>query len=162
MNTISSLLKWIGNLVGADPSTMATTSKTLVGAVNDLSQQISDVDASIKKRTLLWTNPNPSDSLSASTLISGVDLTQYEYLEICVNDRNILGYGYRVFLTEVPSSGTVTFVVSYASRAIIAERYFDVTPTSISCQGGSYINAFGGEPIARDTFVIPYKIYGIK
>ena len=40
MNTLSSLFKWIGNTIGADPSTMATTSKTVVGAINDLSQQM--------------------------------------------------------------------------------------------------------------------------
>jgi hypothetical protein len=36
MNIISSLLKWIGDTIGANPSTLATTSKTLVGAINEL------------------------------------------------------------------------------------------------------------------------------
>lgn len=36
MNTLSSLLNWIGNTVGANPATMTTSSKTMVGAVNEL------------------------------------------------------------------------------------------------------------------------------
>ena len=33
MNTLSSLLNWIGETIGADPSTLPTTSKTLVGSL---------------------------------------------------------------------------------------------------------------------------------
>lgn len=36
MNTLSSLLNWLGNTIGANPSTLATTSKTLVGAINEI------------------------------------------------------------------------------------------------------------------------------
>ena len=35
MNTLSSLLNWIGNTIGANPSTLPTTSKTLVGAITE-------------------------------------------------------------------------------------------------------------------------------
>ena len=35
MNTLSSLLNWIGETIGADPSTLPTTSKTLVGALSE-------------------------------------------------------------------------------------------------------------------------------
>lgn len=36
MNKLSSLLNWLGNTIGANPSTLATTSKTLVGAINEV------------------------------------------------------------------------------------------------------------------------------
>lgn len=36
MNKLSSLLNWLGNTIGANPSTLATTSKTLVGAINEI------------------------------------------------------------------------------------------------------------------------------
>ena len=49
MNTISSLLKWIGNLVGANPSTLTTTSKTLVGAINEVDAEVDDA-----KNALAW------------------------------------------------------------------------------------------------------------
>lgn len=34
MNTISSLLEWIGNTIGDNPSNLKTTTKTLVGGIN--------------------------------------------------------------------------------------------------------------------------------
>lgn len=36
MNTLSSLLNFIGNFIGSDPDTLATESKTAVGAINEL------------------------------------------------------------------------------------------------------------------------------
>lgn len=36
MNTLSSLLNFIGGVIGANPNTLATTSKTLVGAINEV------------------------------------------------------------------------------------------------------------------------------
>ena len=36
MNTLSSLLNWIGSTIGANPNTLATGSKTIVGAINEV------------------------------------------------------------------------------------------------------------------------------
>lgn len=36
MNNLSSLLTFIGNVIGANPSTLTTTSKTLVGSINEI------------------------------------------------------------------------------------------------------------------------------
>lgn len=36
MNTLSSLLNWIGNTIGANPNTLSTASKTIVGAINEV------------------------------------------------------------------------------------------------------------------------------
>ena len=47
MNTISSLFNWLGNLVGADPSTMTTTSKTIVGAINEVDGETSSLDTRV-------------------------------------------------------------------------------------------------------------------
>lgn len=35
MNTLSSLLNFLGETLGANPSTLKTSSKTLVGAINE-------------------------------------------------------------------------------------------------------------------------------
>lgn len=43
MNKLSSLLNWLGNTIGANPSTLATTSKTLVGAINEVKSTCNDV-----------------------------------------------------------------------------------------------------------------------
>lgn len=36
MNTLSSLLNFLGNTLGANPNTLTTTSKTLVGSINEV------------------------------------------------------------------------------------------------------------------------------
>ena len=38
MNTLSSLLNWIGNTIGANPNTLATSSKTIVGSINETNE----------------------------------------------------------------------------------------------------------------------------
>lgn len=40
MNTLSSLLEWIANTIGANPSTLKTTSKTLVGSINEIADKV--------------------------------------------------------------------------------------------------------------------------
>lgn len=43
MNTISSLLKFLGNTLGANPTTtLTTTSKTLVGALNEVAAKVAE------------------------------------------------------------------------------------------------------------------------
>lgn len=36
MNTLSSLLEWVGNTIGANPNTLTTSSKTIVGSINEV------------------------------------------------------------------------------------------------------------------------------
>lgn len=43
MNTLSSLLNFLGNTLGANPNTLATDSKTIVGAINELHGDIYSV-----------------------------------------------------------------------------------------------------------------------
>ena len=40
MNTLSSLLNWIGTTIGANPSTLTTTSKTIVGSINEVAASV--------------------------------------------------------------------------------------------------------------------------
>ena len=40
MNTLSSLLNWIGVTIGANPSTLTTTSKTFVGSINEVAADV--------------------------------------------------------------------------------------------------------------------------
>lgn len=43
MNTLSSLLAFLGNTLGANPNTLTTTSKTLVGAINEVDADMAAV-----------------------------------------------------------------------------------------------------------------------
>ena len=52
MNTLSSLLNWIGNTIGANPNTLTTTSKKIVGAINEVDGK---VDASLERTPITVT-----------------------------------------------------------------------------------------------------------
>lgn len=45
-NVASAILEFIGSLIGADPETLSTTAKTLVGAINEDHARIRDIYAS--------------------------------------------------------------------------------------------------------------------
>lgn len=62
MNTISSLFNWLGNLVGADPNTLTTTSKTLVGAINEVDAEFDNTVHITESGTSgIWTYRKWSD-----------------------------------------------------------------------------------------------------
>lgn len=44
MNTLSSLLNWIGNTIGANPNTLTTASKKIIGAINEVDSKVDTVD----------------------------------------------------------------------------------------------------------------------
>lgn len=43
MNTLSSILKFIGNTIGDDPTNLKSTSKTIVGSINEEHDRIHDI-----------------------------------------------------------------------------------------------------------------------
>lgn len=47
MNILSKILLWIGNTIGANPNTLTTTSKTLVGAINELDVAVDTANSRI-------------------------------------------------------------------------------------------------------------------
>lgn len=51
MNTLSSLLNFLGETLGANPSTLKTSSKTLVGAINEDHDRIRDIYVSTSAPT---------------------------------------------------------------------------------------------------------------
>lgn len=58
MNTLSSLLNWIGTTIGANPNTLSTTSKTIVGAINEVDAA---VDAERNRIHISTANPTAGD-----------------------------------------------------------------------------------------------------
>lgn len=163
MNTISSLFKWIGNTVGANPSTMATTSKTVVGAINELSQQISDVDSSVEKRTLLWTNGNPTATFSTQTI--SLSLSDYDSVEVVyklhqgqqVNLTPQRAYKGEKTITVAASGVSGYFLGAFASIA----REMQMSATGVIFGSASIVLGTGSWA-TDDRGLIPYKIYGIK
>lgn len=63
MNTLSSLLQWIGSTIGANPNTLKTTNKTLVGAINEMTTMLYPVGC------YFWTSDssfNPATTFGGS------------------------------------------------------------------------------------------------
>lgn len=73
MNTLSSLLKFIGDTMGAAPSTLTTTAKTLVGAINEVDSDIDDVESSLK--TLVLTKTGVSGSGAFTSIFTDSRIT---------------------------------------------------------------------------------------
>lgn len=61
MNTLSSMLKFLGETLGANPSTLATTNKTIVGAINEDHATITADHARIRNITISTTAPTSAD-----------------------------------------------------------------------------------------------------
>lgn len=68
MNTLSSLLNWIGTTIGANPNTLATSSKTLVGAINEISSNVASVVYPVG--CYYWTSVAP-DNFDPNTVFGG-------------------------------------------------------------------------------------------
>lgn len=68
MNKFSSILQWIGNTIGANPSTLSTESKTLVGSINELASSIAALTRKLSKIQVLYFDSNtnyPKTNISA-------------------------------------------------------------------------------------------------
>ena len=70
MNTLSSLLSWIGNTIGANPNTLATTSKKIVGSINELHGRIGTVNDRITSALMRQTITVTAASTTAGTIVS--------------------------------------------------------------------------------------------
>lgn len=70
MNTLSSLLNWIGNTIGANPNTLTTTSKKIVGAINELDADINAVDDKVDNSLTRQTITVTAASTTAGTIVS--------------------------------------------------------------------------------------------
>lgn len=68
MNKFSSILQWIGNTIGANPSTLSTESKTLVGSINELASSIAALTRKLSKIQVITVDSNtnlPKTNISA-------------------------------------------------------------------------------------------------
>lgn len=68
MNKFSSILQWIGNTIGANPNTLTTESKTLIGSINELASSIAALTRKLSKIQVLYFDSNtnlPKTNISA-------------------------------------------------------------------------------------------------
>ena len=120
MNTISSLFAFIGNFIGANPSTLTTSSKKIVGAINEVDADIAETDAKV---TSLQPNVIALPAFS--------DLTEvYRKEGITTADTvTISEDGWYVFQVRGGWDGTSVYLNNNTSKAVFAAQ---VTTSNVS------------------------------
>ena len=119
----------------------------------------------VERRTLLWTNPNPTASFAAQT-ITIPDISQYNYLEIDTNGGSaVSGFTCRYPVAELLAGNIhwATFIGQGATGlpSVNGRPFKCVSSTQIQFDNGAYWNtsgAQGGLPNVGK----PLRIYGIK
>ena len=106
--------------------------------------------------TLLWTNPNPTNSFSAQAI--SLDLSKYDMVEI--EHSYISGGITGGCLTRAPINSATTYMNGAnnhpAGTNLGAYRAFRATSTRIAFDTCYFNNE------TADRYFVPYKIYGIK
>ena len=131
MNTLSSLLKFIANTIGANPTTLKTTSKTLVGAINEMASLVYPVGC------YFWTSDG---TLNPATAFGGTWELMDEGLVLVS-----AGAGYPITAGTQKDGGNKDLVVPYHNHSISAQ----------SISGGAHTHPVlyrndGGSGGARD------------
>lgn len=120
-----------------------------------------------ERKTLLWTNPNPTSSFSGQTI--AMDLSNYDAVEVEIAEpRPSLhydavvtpistikkdAYGYVLYLHTIRGSG---------ANENTGIRRIHPTASGIIFEDYKYKNRRTGTITTDNIYCIPYKIYGIK
>ena len=125
MNILSSLLNFIGLTIGADPNTLTTTSKTFVGAINEVASDVTTLkkDYIIDKGTTsgwVWRKWN-SGKIEAWYRYSGSSVI-FDVLSSPIRYKNIT--------LSIPSGIFTTTPYAVANSASVSIFGAAVVPTS--------------------------------
>lgn len=123
---------------------------------NDIDRLVSQTE--IKK--LLWTNPDISAAFAAQTILSGIDLSIYDMIEIVFhNGETFVGWaetGKTFYMSRIGNIGGSNPMKG-------EERNITINPTSgIGFTGASTKLANSTTNTQDNTKLKPYKIYGTK
>jgi hypothetical protein len=103
-------------------------------------------------KKLLWTNPSPTSSFSAQTILSNVDLTEYDEVEIYV--RRTSSETGIVQVAQASASYGASIGGIWGADTLF--RKATVSVSGIQFTDGYYNGS------VNNTYMIPYTIYGIK
>lgn len=127
MNTLSSLLNWIGNTIGANPNTLTTTSKKIVGAINELDADIDAVDDKVDNSLARQTITVTAESTNTGAFVSATCVRCGNLVTISVSVRNTsaVASGANIFQGRLSSTlprpySYITGVSHYGQHAISA------------------------------------------
>lgn len=124
------------------------------------------VSTIIVKKVLLWTNPNPTSNFVAQTILTDVDFTQFDEIEIWA--YLYTGFQHFVPIIKIPvgSQGNITGVAGVSGETsgvgYILTRGVRSNNSYINIAEGYGCATNGGNWVVNNGNAIPYKIYGIK
>lgn len=137
------------------------------------SQEVEDFLADINAqgtpseyKKLLWTNPSPSSTFDAQTILSSVDLSEYDEFEIVVRNY-ISGDIYNICRLEnaSPRQIWVFDTSNFTGNAIPMQlsRIINISSSGMAISEG-YSKAYNSTatPSNSVSVCLPIKIYGIK
>ncbi|MBO7733751.1 MAG: hypothetical protein J6S67_14400 [Methanobrevibacter sp.] len=112
------------------------------------------------KEEVLWENPNPTSSFSATNLTNqtlGVDLSEYSVIYVYVKNASVGGY-YSVCkcYKNLPSTLTAP------AGKYIHTRNCNLTDSQIEIDTGYATSTADGTATVNDGVAIPIKIWGVK
>ena len=147
MNTISSLFNWIGNLIGANPSTLTTTSKTLIGAINEVDGDVSGkVDKSGDTMTgdLVISTSESTSRVRVATSATNIALAaqnggHHGLWSVTLNKWLLYGLTggiVKVNETEIPASATLLTDSTSSATATKVGNYYSGTGIVAMRNGG--------------------------
>lgn len=126
-----------------------------------LSRTVGAVPSEYKK--LLWTNPNPSVAFGAQTVVSGIDVSAYDDIEVIIKANINVGIG-KSNIFKYASAGT--WAVSgppTVNDTWVGVRRVTINATSISFGNGGYAYwSSTSANYAHNDYAIPLAVYGIK
>ena len=125
---------------------LSTVATDLTGAINET------------HKDLLWTNASPTSDFAAQTILSGIDLSIYDMIEVVFhNGETFVGWaetGKTFYMSRIGNVGGGSFMKG-------EERNLTINPTSgIVFTGATTKVANTNTATADNTKLKPYKIYG--
>jgi hypothetical protein len=116
-------------------------------------------------RELLWTNPSPTSSFLAQTILTA-DLSGYDYIEVWAMLYTSFQHLIPVVQIPIGKQGNLTGVAGNANETsgygVLVTRGVTVLTDKIVAAEGYGVQTNGGQWAVNNSNAIPWKIFGIK
>ena len=147
MNKFSSILQWIGNTIGANPNTLTTESKTLVGAINELTASIAALTRKLSKIQVLYFDSNtnyPKTNISAG----GTGTFEHTYFRNDLTDA-LQPVSVYYLGARLRSTGTNYNRVFLYGGGMTTQESAGMTAYSLTCYGRNTGTAAASDLVVR-------------
>jgi hypothetical protein len=129
----------------------------------DLKEWIAKVTGQTEFKTLLWTNPSPTNTFAEQTV--NINLSEYDAVDIVYKLFTNQQYnvtGQRVLMNDqtitVSASGSLAF---FSGAIVLMARWASMSSSGVHFSTGS-LGSVSASWAVDNRPLIPYKIYGIK